>query len=627
MRKQNGVAVAKTPAKSKARSNREAKVRTDFWRTPTPDDFVFFDFESYYDEECSVKTLGPDAYTRHPSFCAYWVTVVDGSKPDTILYRGDPSEFDWSLINGRTWVAHNMQFEWTIVEWARENAEWKNLKKSHPRAFHCTSALAAFLKCPRDLAGALQSLYGHTHSKSVRQKMSGKKFEDLEGAEREEFIQYADDDSLWGTRIYREHASKMTEFECRLMVETVRSGMRGVLIDVKYVKQCIKKMHQVLVSAEQRLPWIERGERPSSTKALAEECRKNGIEPPASTAEDSPECAEWEEIHGSKFDWVAAMRDWRKANRLLKVFETLLRRTNTETGVFQYTKKYFGAHTGRWSGDGGFNMENMPREATKIGDFEVHLRRCIIPRHWRIGAVDSSQIEPRVLDWLAGDEESMERCRNGEHPYEVFARQSGKWDGEPKTLKKEDERLYRWSKACVIGLGYQCGHIKFRFVAKAMAGLDIDGRESKMTVNLYRNKKGKVVALWNSLHKELALSVKEGTYEVELPSGRSLTYHNLISRLGQIFGTGVKGKPPRGLYGGIITENVDQAISRDVIGWQWLQMVDEGIDVLFTTHDEIVTDLRDDEQFKRQVEIMNSCPPWLEGCPIACEGKAVEAYE
>ena len=66
-----------------------------------------------------------------------------------------------------------------------------------------------------------------------------------------------------------------------------------------------------------------------------------------------------------------------------------------------YNLKYFGADaTGRWSGDAGFNVQNMPRE-TKYG---VNIRNIITAPEGKTFIVsDLSQIEPRLTAFIAGD--------------------------------------------------------------------------------------------------------------------------------------------------------------------------------------------------------------------------------
>ena len=53
------------------------------------------DFETYYDKDCSIKTLGPLGYFSHPNFDAYMVSVVGDEGTE---YVGHPKDFNWSLL-------------------------------------------------------------------------------------------------------------------------------------------------------------------------------------------------------------------------------------------------------------------------------------------------------------------------------------------------------------------------------------------------------------------------------------------------------------------------------------------------------------------------------------------------
>lgn len=74
----------------------------------------------------------------------------------------------------------------------------------------------------------------------------------------------------------------------------------------------------------------------------------------------------------------------------------------------------------------------------------------LAPEGHLLAAVDLSQIEPRVLNWLAGNHQLLQRIRDGFPIYEAHARDSMGWTGG--TLKKENPGLYSLAKArCLAG--------------------------------------------------------------------------------------------------------------------------------------------------------------------------------
>jgi DNA polymerase bacteriophage-type len=80
--------------------------------------------------------------------------------------------------------------------------------------------------------------------------------------------------------------------------------------------------------------------------------------------------------------------------------------------------KYYGAHTGRWSGTDKINFQNLPSRDVK----KKALKKAIIPPEgYVVINSDSSQIEARVLAWLAGQDDVVKQFADGEDVYSVFA--------------------------------------------------------------------------------------------------------------------------------------------------------------------------------------------------------------
>ena len=81
-------------------------------------------------------------------------------------------------------------------------------------------------------------------------------------------------------------------------------------------------------------------------------------------------------------------------------------------------------------------------------------------------------------------------------------------------------------------------------------------------------------------------------------------------------------------YGGMLTENVVQAVARDLMVEAMFRVEKAGYKVVMTVHDEIISE--DDKDFGSQEEferLMCMTPPWAEGCPIAVEGGEITRYQ
>ena len=161
-------------------------------------------------------------------------------------------------------------------------------------------------------------------------------------------------------------------------------------------------------------------------------------------------------------------------------------------GLLPIPLKYYGAHTGRWAGSDKVNFQNLPSRDVK----KKALKNAIIPPKGHVILnVDSSQIEARILVWLAGQEDVVQEFRNGE---DVYANFSSKVYGKKITKANKKERFV--GKTCTLGLGYGTGWKKLQHTLETsgqVAKLSVD--ECKNLVRVYRDVNHKVIELWSCL--------------------------------------------------------------------------------------------------------------------------------
>jgi DNA polymerase len=80
-------------------------------------------------------------------------------------------------------------------------------------------------------------------------------------------------------------------------------------------------------------------------------------------------------------------------------------------------------------------------------------------------------------------------------------------------------------------------------------------------------------------------------------------------------------------YGGMLVENIVQAVSRDLMAAAMLRIEQTGIyQVILTVHDEIIAESTagDIKQFER---LMATCPDWADGAPVEVEGWSGPRYK
>jgi DNA polymerase len=670
---------------------------------------IGIDFETYYTSAYSVAQMGIYAYTHDRRFNAWAVSVSDGERTCVCA----PAEFPWGTIAGREWVSHNREFDEAVWRRLKEisHGDTKNTKGDllgeGPARWHCSAALCAFLQLPRDLAGAVRAVFGVDLDKSARKRAKGRGGRcqvsgvgcqgELglggEGLTAEE-EDYAACDAEMALALWRELERYWPAHERRLFHLTCEMGRRGVCVDWQYVEANLADLNETVEAVGRALPWSPA----LSIPRFEEACVQIGTPPPKSTSASDPAFQDWarEQQRSEAVTWARHMQRIRSANRTAKVLEGMRQRRIQESGDrsqkaggfhheehgghegerMAYELKYFGASTGRWSGGGGLNMQNYNRKPAE----GVDLRRCIVaPPGFVLAVVDYSQIESRVLLFLAGDAATLEmfRANPDADAYEIHARATMGWKpegrrqksvvsmaegvhhegrevleggGRQETLKEYCERtgsgLRQLAKARVLGLGFGCGPRRFVEVAKVMAGLEIGEEESERIVREFRESNPLIVALWQSLNDACA-SCDGGDYLLPLPCtqvnpalGRFLIYRDVRCSPPSRKAT-ADMSPPRGdmectvggdrikVYGGLLAENWTQATARDVLASAWLRCDVAGFRPVLSVHDELVFEVPEasaEEDLRRIVGILEEPVSWAPGLPLRADGKLCAVY-
>ena len=126
---------------------------------------VAIDFESYYDTDTSVTTMGAWHYARATDIYMVSMYFDDGD-----AYVGSPFTAPWDDCDGLNWIMHNAAFDLTLFDALVESGTVPPVK---PRFVFDTADLAAYLGYPRSLAQASQELLGLKIKKDTRTNMKG----------------------------------------------------------------------------------------------------------------------------------------------------------------------------------------------------------------------------------------------------------------------------------------------------------------------------------------------------------------------------------------------------------------------------------------------------------------------
>ena len=291
-----------------------------------------------------------------------------------------------------------------------------------------------------------------------------------------------------------------------------------------------------------------------------------------------------------------------------------------DDGTISVPLKYYAAHTGRFGGTEKINMQNMPRNSP------IREALCA-PDGKLIFVADLSNIEARMLAWLAGQEDLLQQFRDGEDIYSNFA---SKIYGKP--INKKDHPTERFvGKTAILGLGYGMGATKF----KNTLNMGIEQSEAVSIISTYRSTYFHIPTLWQRLEHKLASTILPATYEewgcltftdrsIVLPNTLALKYPDLRFYKGGLIYDGRNSI--ENTWGGKITENVVQALSRLVVTDALLRIEkDQNLDVtpVLTVHDEIVLIGPKEEPCATMDKLIaHMCvpPTWAPDLPLDAEG-------
>lgn len=294
--------------------------------------------------------------------------------------------------------------------------------------------------------------------------------------------------------------------------------------------------------------------------------------------------------------------------------------------------RYCGAHTTRWSGGDGSNFQNLKRGSD--------LRTALLaPEGYLLGILDFSQIECRILNYLAGQEDVIENFRVGRDPYTSIASKIYN-----RTITKEDKAERGTGKQAELSCGFGCGWRKFqRVAALGTYGpvVSLSDIEAERAVTIYRETHADVVAFWREaaiILARLNSGVKTqwgpmlcDNHRIFLPNGAPLIYDTLKWEQSEEE-NGWKLKLRTGwtkMYGAKLVENVVQALARVVMSEAMVKLA-LMYKIVLCSHDEIVLLIPDDGTQGTALDwakgVMQMEPKWLPGIPIEVEAHLDRCY-
>ena len=617
---------------------------------------ITLDFESYYDgkKRLGFKTQTTEEYVRDSRFEVIGVGVKVNDGPET-WFSGSAKEisdhlnsYDWA---GSALLCHNTLFDGCILSWRFGIKPAYLLDTlSMARAIHGVEAGGSLAK--------LAERYNLGKKGDEVVAAEGKRLKDFAPDELAKYGEYCKNDVDLTFRLFQELSSEFPQAELDLIDMTVRMFTEPVFeVDDALLIERLEEVQQekqgVLRGLMGRMECdTEEAVRKklASNKQFAAVLEENGVKcpmkPSKTTGKQTYALAKNDEgflaltEHEDPYiQQLCSVRLGTKSTIEESRVQRFIDIGKRNKGRLPIPLKYYGAHTGRWAGMDKVNFQNLPSRDKK----KKALKNSVVaPDGYVVINCDSSQIEARVLVWLAGQDDVVEQFRKGEDVYSVFAT---KIYDRPISKANPVERFV--GKTCILGLGYGTGAVKLQHTLKTSPpGAIVTEDEAKEFVNTYRDSNDKVIDLWkdgDKAIKDLAnwgktkpfwygknkclMVTKEG---IRLPNGLYIRYPDLKldteeSKSQYIYAS---RKGPVSLWGGALVENVVQALARIVVGQQMIE-IHKRYPVKLTVHDAAVVVVREEEQTEALayiVERMSTPPDWAKGLPVACEANVGKSY-
>lgn len=393
----------------------------------------------------------------------------------------------------------------------------------------------------------------------------------------------------------------------------------------------------------------------------------------------------------------------------IQKFKALLRRVNKDGRIRGGLQFRGAARTGRWGGR-GFQPQNLARPTMpqreidfaaavlKDGTFECFYEdpssvlpnllrgEIIAPAGKKLIVADYSNVEGRVLAWLACEEWKLQAFRDFDagHGHDLYKLAYARAFGvKPEDVTKPQRQI---GKVLELALGYGGGAPAFARFAKAY-GIDlsdmaeyvkstaqravwleaVDGypyfveknrtggleREAFIACDvlkrLWRKTNPKIVQFWANVGQAVqkaivsresvrvgyvAFARTESFLVIRLPSGRLLCYPSPKTNPGvgkdsfTYMGVNQFSRKWEKIesYGAKNVENITQAVACDLLSEGLLRMDAAGYKTVLTIHDEAITEAPDTDEFtfQKMEHLMSTLPDWAPGLPLVAAG--YEAY-
>ena len=652
---------------------------------------LFIDVETY--SSVDIKESGAYKYIESPDFEILIIgyALDDGPVKIVDLAQGEemPEEFEEALLDPDcVKVAHNAVFERLSFKRIGYNVPAEQWYCTSVKAAYCGLPLsldgvskALNLTDKKLDTGKALIKYFSCPCKATRVNgMRTRNYPEHAPEKWEMYKEYNKYDVLAEREIFKRlEAYIIPDIERKMYVLDQNINDRGILVDMELAESAIavdNTYTSILTQHAQQLTGLENPNSPVQIRQWIE--KTTGCVVMSLSKETMPDLMKEFADYPDVIELLNIRKKLSKTS--IKKYYAMLNcamKDHRVRGTFQF---YGANRTGRWAGR-LLQLQNLsknhishievPREMIRARDWESVemmyddvadilsqlVRTALIASPGKVFSVaDFSAIEARVISWLANEKWRMDVFRGDGKIYEATG---AKMFNVPISAITKGSVLRDKSKISELALGYE-GSLG---ALKRMGGerMGLSDTEMMSLVRKWRSANPAIVDMWKEIDEASKEAVRyqrpvsctcrniifdcNGEFmTIQLPSGRKLFYYGPKFKDKKI---GRSMMPTRVLcyqgvvqetkqwgeidtYGGKLTENIVQAIARDLLGDAMLRMQDEGYEIVASVHDEVIVEVPEinaKDHYNRLVEIMSTPPQWAEDLPLNADGGVMMFYQ
>jgi DNA polymerase len=651
---------------------------------------LFIDVETY--SSVDIKESGAYKYIESPDFEILIIgyALDDGPVKIVDLAQGEemPEEFEEALFDPDcVKVAHNAVFERLSFKRIGYNVPAEQWYCTSVKAAYCGLPLsldgvskALNLTDKKLDTGKALIKYFSCPCKATRVNgMRTRNYPEHAPEKWEMYKEYNKYDVLAEREIFKRlEAYIIPDIERKMYVLDQNINDRGILVDMELAESAIavdNTYTSILTQHAQQLTGLENPNSPVQIRQWIE--KTTGYVVMSLSKETMPDLMKEFADYPDVIELLNIRKKLSKTS--IKKYYVMLNcamKDHRVRGTFQF---YGANRTGRWAGR-LLQLQNLsknhishievPREMIRARDWESVemmyddvadilsqlVRTALIASPGKVFSVaDFSAIEARVISWLANEKWRMDVFRGDGKIYEATG---AKMFNVPISTITKGSVLRDKSKISELALGYE-GSLG---ALKRMGGerMGLSDTEMMSLVRKWRSANPAIVDMWKEIDEASKEAVRyqrpvsctcrniifdcNGEFmTIQLPSGRKLFYYGPKFKDKKI---GCSTMPTRVLcyqgvvqetkqwgeidtYGGKLTENIVQAISRDLLGNSMLNLEANDYHPVCHIHDEVLCEVPEENAqayYEEMASIMGTPPEWASDLPLRADGYTTPFY-